>query len=412
MFRLIVYLRRLSRKLWVRVALFAVLAIVSVLVSHLAAPLIPEALSGINDMIGPDAVTPILSIIASSMLAVSTFSLTTMVSAHRAAAATATPRVLRLMTSDPTTHTVLATFIGAFVYALTALILFYAGFGDGALVMLGVTLLVTLGVVVALIRWIAHLTDLGTMDDALARAENAAKSALTSFRKQPTLGARALTEAIIIPHDAQTLTAPVSGVLQMIDVEGLADCVQDGVWVLRRPGQVVLKGMPLAQFAGAAPGTEDALGDCFVIGNGRTFEQDPSFALTTLSEIASRALSPAVNDPGTAIEVISRLERLLWDWALAARGEDDRQPRVYMPLLSTQQLVEAAFDAIGRDGAGMIEVCGHLLASLDMLGKSADEGLAEAAQVARRRAQAHAERALTLEVDRQRLPRDSEAGPA
>jgi uncharacterized membrane protein len=42
----------------------------------------------------------------------------------------------------------------------------------------------------------------------------------------------------------------------------------------------------------------------------RYFEEDPRFGLITLSEIASRALSPAVNDPGTAIQIISSHIRL------------------------------------------------------------------------------------------------------
>ncbi|MCB1408035.1 MAG: DUF2254 domain-containing protein, partial [Rhodobacteraceae bacterium] len=144
MFRALILLRRLSSQLWLRVAMFAVLAILAVAGAHLAAPLVPEALSG---RFGAQAVVPVLSILASSMLAVSTFSLGTMVSVHRGAAGTATPRVLQLMIADGTTQTVLSVFIGAFVYALTALILFHAGFDGGAPLVLGVTLLVVAGVV-------------------------------------------------------------------------------------------------------------------------------------------------------------------------------------------------------------------------------------------------------------------------
>jgi uncharacterized membrane protein len=47
----------------------------------------------------------------------------------------------------------------------------------------------------------------------------------------------------------------------------------------------------------------------------RYFDEDPRFGLITLSEIASRALSPAVNDPGTAIQIISSYVRLFSLWA-------------------------------------------------------------------------------------------------
>lgn len=399
MFRLIVMLKRRAKELWVRVALFAVLAIGSVFLSHLAAPLVPASLAA---RIGPEAVIPVLSILASSMLAVSTFSLATMVSAHFSAAGNATPRVMRLLTADPTTHTVLAIFIGAFVFALTALILFYAGFDSGAALVLGVTLLVTGAVVVALIRWIAHLTALGTLGDVLDRTEETARRALATHRANPALGAHPLTDEIVVPHDAHTLTAPRSGVLQMIDVAGLERCAKGGVWVLRRPGQVVLQGAPLARFSGQAD--PDTLSACFVIGNSRTFEQDPAFALTVLSEIALRALSPAVNDPGTAIEVVSRLERVLWDWAHLDAPDDTPQGSVFVPSLQAENLIDAAFDGIARDGAGLFEVCSHLLDALHALEQSDKADLSEAAQVLANRARAHADVALRLEEDRRRLP--------
>lgn len=399
MFRLIVTLRRLAKRLWVRVTLFAVLAFLSVAMSFIGAPLVPAQLAA---RVGPDAVKPILSILASSMLAVSTFSLATMVSAHRAAADTATPRVMRLLTADTTTHTVLAIFIGAFVYALTALILLYVGYVGEPILVLGVTLLVTGAVVLAMIRWIAHLTELGTLADVLARTEYAARTALATHRKHPALGAHVLTEENVIPTEAKTLDAPKSGILQMIDVAGLARCNDGLVWVLRRPGQVVLEGMPLLQYVGQAKPAD--LFACFVIGHSRTFEQDPAFTLTVLSEIASRALSPAVNDPGTAIEVISRLESLLWDWARLGAVDPTVRPTVFVPSLKPEDLVNAAFDAIARDGAAMIEVSSHLLDALSSLGHSADPELAVAAQALAVRARAHTEAGLTLDADRLRLP--------
>ncbi len=398
-FRILVAIKRLAKELWVRVALFAVLAVASVFLSHIGGAFVPARLSW---RIGPETVTPILSILASSMLAVSTFSLATMVSAHRAAASTATPRVMRLMTSDPITHNVLAIFIGAFVYALTALILFHAGFDRGALIVLAVTVLVTGAVVLALVMWVAHLTALGTLGDALTRTEHSAAKALRKQRRHPALAAQVLSDDVVIPSDARTLYAPRSGVLQMINVAGLAGCAEGSVWVLRRPGQAVLQGVPLAHYSGQ--GDEDALTGCFVIGNSRTFEQDPAFALTVLSEIGLRALSPAVNDPGTAIEVISRLERLLWDWAQYDNAPDVRHPSVFVPALTAGDLTDAAFDAIGRDGAGLFEVCSHLLDALNALGGSPDAGLAEAAQTLAVRARAHAQIGLTLEADRLRLP--------
>ncbi|MCA2010318.1 DUF2254 domain-containing protein [Cereibacter sphaeroides] len=405
MTRFLVLLRRLGRALWLRVALFAALAFLAVIVAALAAPLVPE---WIEELIDAGAVIPVLEILASSMLAVSTFSLGTMVQSHRAAAQAATPRVLDLMIQDGLTQNVLGIFIGAFVYALTALILLQAGFTGGAPLVLGVTLAVTGAVVLALVRWIAHLARLGTVQDALDRAEAQAKKALTAHRRHPALGASAISEQTVAADHVRTLTAPRSGTLQVIDVKGLAECSDGPVWVLRRPGQQVLKGAPLLQLAESAP-DEEALLRCFVIGDNRTFEQDPAFAITVLSEIASRALSPGVNDPGTAIATISRLERLLWDWALADPEETCRYPQVFVHPWTAPELVEAAFAPIARDGAGMLEVATQLIDTLDALGQGADPSLAEAARAMSPRARAHAEAALTLEDDVARLPKSKTA---
>ena len=395
MFRALILLRRLSSQLWLRVAMFAVLAILAVAGAHLAAPLVPEALSG---RFGAQAVVPVLSILASSMLAVSTFSLGTMVSVHRGAAGTATPRVLQLMIADGTTQTVLSVFIGAFVYALTALILFHAGFDGGAPLVLGVTLLVVAGVVIALIRWIGHLTTLGTLGDALSRAEAQASASLATLRRQPALGASPLTAATVIADGARDLPAPVSGVLQAIDVAGLAACSHGPVWVLKRPGAVVLKGAPIARIGGEAD--DAALARCFVIGKRRSYDQDPGLGLTVLSEIASRALSPAVNDPGTAIEVIGTVQRLLWDWGQADPDDGLRHPRVFVPALAAADLVEAGLAPTARDGAAMIEVVRPLLAALKALEQSRDPDLSRAADALAARARAHAETALRLAEDR------------
>jgi uncharacterized membrane protein len=67
------------------------------------------------------------------------------------------------------------------------------------------------------------------------------------------------------------------------------------------------------------------LREAFVIGNMRYFHEDPRFGLITLSEIASRAYIPAVNDPGTAIQIISSHVRLFSLWAETGDGKRKRK---------------------------------------------------------------------------------------
>ena len=102
-----------------------------------------------------------------------------------------------------------------------------------------------------------------------------------------------------------------------------------------------------------------AVARAFVIGVERTFDQDPRFGLCVLAEIASRALSPAVNDPGTAIDVIGRDVRLLARWKLfeaIENAEDVDYPRVWVPGITAGDMFDDVFSPIVRDGAALVEV--------------------------------------------------------
>ena len=89
-------------------------------------------------------------------------------------------------------------------------------------------------------------------------------------------------------------------------------------------GDIVPHGDVVLQVYGPAPPPSDRLRGLFAIGEERTIEQDPAFALRILVDIAIRALSPAVNDPTTTVQVLGAIEDLLLligDCDLRGRGE-------------------------------------------------------------------------------------------
>lgn len=399
-------LRRWTRALWVRVTLYAALAVVMAFATALVEPFLPPRLTA---LFGPDAVTPILTILASSMLAVSTFSLNVMVSAHRSAADNATPRIHRILLEDRTTQMVLATFIGAFVYALITLILLQTNvFSDKAsVIVMAVTAAIVVLVILALLRWINHLTQLGSMDDSIQTAYARARDSLRAHRKCPALSGVPKTPDTVLPDALTSVRASRSGYVQLVDIAGLQACApgQSRVYVTAPAGQHVLSGQVIAQVSGSVTdATLDTMARCFLIADMRSFEQDPVFGLTVLSEIASKALSPGVNDPGTAIEVTSRLQALIWD---QARIEPDANAqtydRVFVPVPQAETLIEAGFAPLATYGAGAPEVAQHLRQALLGLAKSPDRAIARAAQDMATRALAYAEAALVLEADKAKL---------
>ena len=106
-----------------------------------------------------------------------------------------------------------------------------------------------------------------------------------------------------------------AGAIQAIDDDGLlATAIRhDCLLVLPHAvGDIVPHGEVVLRVYGvAAPPPVERLRGLFVIGEERTIEQDPAFALRILVDIAIRALSPAVNDPTTAVQVLGAIEDLL-----------------------------------------------------------------------------------------------------
>jgi hypothetical protein len=96
-----------SRKLWLRVTLFGLAGVASAVAGIFLAPYVPDTWTF---TIGAKAIDGILNVLASSMLAVTVFSVSTMVAAYGAATNNVTPRATRLLMEDNTSKNVLGTF--------------------------------------------------------------------------------------------------------------------------------------------------------------------------------------------------------------------------------------------------------------------------------------------------------------
>jgi uncharacterized membrane protein len=106
-----------------------------------------------------------------------------------------------------------------------------------------------------------------------------------------------------------------------------------------------------------------------VVTDERTIEQDPGFALRIMVDTAIRALSPAVNDPTTAVQAIDAIEDLVR--AIAGRvlsssltRDEDGQVRVVWPPGSWDRLLDLAFTEIRHYGGTSVQVCRRLRAAL------------------------------------------------
>lgn len=365
------FLRHAGRQIWFRAAIISAASVVVAALAGIIARLIPYEFTG---DVGQSAVGTVLEIIASSMLAVTTFSLTAMVSAYSSATQLATPRATQLMISDRTSQNALSTFLGAFIFAVVGIIGLQTHLygGQGRVVLLLATIVLIVLVVATLLRWIAHLAAFGRMADVIDRVEDAACTAMSAFARNPYDGAR---PAVAVPASATPAFSADTGYVTHIDVKALALLAEKHDLIIHvnvLVGTLVHPDRAVVRIVGeiSSDKVAKAVVDAFMVERHRRFDHDPRLGLIALGEIAGRALAPATNDPGTAIEVVNTLLRVLLLLPANAPPPDADLPPVYMGRPSADELVRDGFIPLVREGKGEEEVAIRTCKVLDVLGKA------------------------------------------
>ncbi len=395
--------QRIRERLWVKPLVLCLLSIGGVFLAKLADG---AGFADILPGVSPDSVEALLSVMASSMLVIATFAVGSMVAAYASASAAATPRSIPLVIADDVTQNALSAFVGAFIFSLVALISVKNQFfqGAGLFTIFSLTILVFGIVIITFVRWVDRIARLGRVVNTIERVEEATAEALERRRRAPSLCAVPLPRkrARGVP-----LPSPRVGYVQHLDLAVLQKCAEtlDGrIEVVALPGTFASPDRVLAYIEVAGQIDEEALLAAFTIDRTRTFEDDPRFGLVALSEIADKALSPGVNDPGTAIDVIGTLVRLFTLWQQPLPDEERetlRYDRVWVPELSVDDMFDDAFTAIARDGAVIVEVAIRLQKALRALAALDDDPMTRAATRHSRIALARSERAMDQPDDRE-----------
>ena len=327
----------------------------------------------------PDGARAVLSTVAGSMITVAgvTFSMTLLAVSH--ASSQMGPRILSNFMRDTGNQVTLGTFIATFVYCLLILRTVRSGADvDGATIspfvpQLGILLALALALssVAVLIYFVHHVPRTinvthvinQTGNEFLIQIESLFPSSIGAAPRKASGGRRPATE---VPSELRSAGVEIScremGYIRRVDSESLAEVACRGdlvVELLQRPGDFVYAGTTLLR---ASPAdrldneTRDALREAFAIGSERSPAQDVMFAVDQLVEIATRALSPGVNDPFTAIECLHQLEGGLVALAskpspAADRVDEDGALRVIArphSFLDVADRVLDAFRAYGR----------------------------------------------------------------
>lgn len=380
--------RRFSRALWFLPALFCASAVIVLLLAFFSAGLFPKDFdeATLPVTISAEALRNILSIVAASMLTVAVFALSTLVNLLTSAAQTGSPRAVPLFSGNRAARTTISVFIGAFLFSIIGIIGLSSGIYSigGRLILFLATLVVVLAVVWALIRWVREISVVGRVVEMTSRLEDATRQALRRLGADGLYGCSA---AAGDTGDGRAVTAGAVGFVQHFDPQALQERAEEhdlALRVLVRPGDYVDHRTVLATASGdAGPDDLEAIRSAFIVGEERTFDSDPGFGFLVLADVARRALSPGINDPSTAIHVLTVQTRLLGDWMVeAADGKDAEPPypRVALAAVTPARLLEDAFRPISYEAASAAPDVGlALLRALSSLARVAPEAFGDAA---------------------------------
>jgi uncharacterized membrane protein len=368
---------RLSSAMWIPVLAANVLAIGAAIVL----PAVDEHADEGGLPIGLSAVQSIFTALAGGMITFTGIVFSAVFVAAQIQTSSYSPRLAARLRRDPVVIAGLAFPTATASYSLVALATIghqtnAAGrdFVPVATVVFGLGVaLVTLGSFVALVQRAFESTQIGGILRALMRRGYAVIDevhprdvAVGEVAAAPPVAADAVEVA---HHGPPAVIAAVdrAALLRLAEETGGFVSVVPGVGEYLSPGSVVLR------VSGGRADPDPALARrVFVLARQRTIDQDPAFALRMLVDIAIRALSPAINDPTTAVQALDRIEALLVELAPRHPGpslvvDAAGTPRALVPAPRWADYVELGLMEIRRYGHTSPQIVRRLTALYDRL---------------------------------------------
>jgi uncharacterized membrane protein len=329
---------------------------------------IEEAMPGIGDWI-PEVLFPsrqdpqvaqiILSDIATSIMTVVSIVFAIVLMTLTLASTQFSPRILLSFVRDQTTQWTLGVFLGTFSYCLAALpaarslptVFTPVVTVSGAMLLA----LICVGWLIYFIHHISQSISVNHIVDRVARETELVIDEFMPRRRSPF----DLLEPVpddSLDHDLPVLSRQ-SGYIRFIDVDYLVSVARTlgvRVRVERRVGHFVPEGVPILRVSKGDRLTPEQAGSLLAaldIGPTRTMQQDVEFGVIQIVDIALRALSPAVNDPSTAISCVDQLSRIMIRWLGRVPPpkylySPPHVLRVVLPWISVEGLLDTALEQI------------------------------------------------------------------
>jgi uncharacterized membrane protein len=333
--------------------------------------------------ISPDTARALLGTMAASMFTFVVFVSSALLVAVQLASAQLTPRVIALVFRDQVTRWSLTVFVFTFTLCLATLVrittsvplltAYVAAYGS----------LVSLAVFLYLIDHVGHMVrPSGALRTVAILGREVIERVYPRYLTDPRPTSRETAKEDGAREPTRLIESPGDGVIQAFDTEGLvslarrADCV---IELVPQVGDSIAAGDPLFQVLGGAGLSADTLCQSIALGDERTFEQDPLFAFRILVDIASKGLSPGINDPTTAVLAIDQIHHLLRSVGRCCLSDGrvrDASGRLRLVYRTPdwEDFVYLALTEIRHFGRGSIQVARRLRAMLENLSQILPEG--------------------------------------
>lgn len=349
---------------WGIPALYAAAAIVAGLTfPRIESRLFPELISKLS----VSSAMAMYSSIASGMIALTgiVFSLTFVMVQFSATAYS--PRLVLWIARDPVMSHSLGIFTATFLYAIAAL----AGVdrdGSGKVPSVSVWLVVALLLAsVAMFISLIHRIGLLQVNRMLIFTGDQGRRVITTlYPSAKPLGATSGSDEFrILPCTQSIVHNGPPRSIQTVDVDALVRLARRSGGVIEMEmavGDTIVELMPVLHVFGAnGPIDEMQLRNAIVLGGERTFDQDPKYAIRLLVDIAIKALSPAINDPTTAVQALDQIQDLLLRLGcryleIGKFRDREGKLRLVLPFPAWDDLLRLAFDEIRVYGATSVQV--------------------------------------------------------
>jgi uncharacterized membrane protein len=333
-----------------------------------------------------DGARELLSTIASSMLTIAglVFSITILV--LQLASSQFSPRVLRTFLQDAVTQWAMGMFLGSFVYALVLLPQVRSEGPGGKDFVPGVAVFgafaLALASVAFFVRYIHHMAHSIRASTIVTRVARETHESIERMYPEKVLEGAASTDELPTRAPARVLeNGAEAGVVIDVDTDALMRIAVERdllIAVVPKVGDFVPHGAPLVQLWGASDVSDMHAEQWVVLAQERTPQKDAAFGFRQLVDIAVRALSPGVNDPTTAVEVLDRLHDLMRSLVQRAipspaRVDESGRLRLFLPRPDFADYVRLSFEEIRLYGAGSVQIVRRARAVLQDLASVASQ---------------------------------------